>query len=99
MSDLHSVSNLTRDNVLLIHIFLFTSFNVKLEYSVLSLILLFMSWLLQLFMYSASRHESVLAEWRYSSKHSWPWHYMEVSGKLHALGALSKEKELAVPIG
>jgi hypothetical protein len=31
----------------------------------------------------APRHEEALGEWRYRSRHSWPLHYMGVSGQLH----------------
>jgi hypothetical protein len=36
----------------------------------------------------APRQEDVLGEWRYSSTHSWPRHYMEVSGQVHGPAAL-----------
>jgi hypothetical protein len=45
----------------------------------------------------APRHESVLGEWRYSSTHSRPSHYKEVSGQLHAPAALPPGKEPLVP--
>jgi hypothetical protein len=35
----------------------------------------------------------------YRSTFSWPRHYLEVSGQLHALAALPPEKEPQVPIG
>jgi hypothetical protein len=35
----------------------------------------------------------------YRSIFSRPWHYLEVSGQLHALAALSPGKETPVPIG
>jgi hypothetical protein len=37
----------------------------------------------------APRHECVLWEWRYSSTHSWPRYYMEMSGQLHPQGKRS----------
>jgi len=39
-----------------------------------------------------------MREWRYSSLHSELWHYMEVSGQIHALAALPVGKEPPVPI-
>jgi hypothetical protein len=47
----------------------------------------------------APRHEGVLGEWRYSSTHYLPRHYLEVSGQFHAPAALPPGKELVVPIG
>jgi hypothetical protein len=32
-------------------------------------------------------------------QHSWRWHYVEVSGQLHALATLPPGKEPLVPIG
>jgi hypothetical protein len=52
-----------------------------------------------LFFNRAPRHKGVVGEWRYSSTHSWPRNYMEVSGQLHAPTTLPPEKELLVPIG
>jgi hypothetical protein len=41
----------------------------------------------------APRRLGVLGEWIYSSTHSWPRHYMEVSGQLHAPAVLPPWKE------
>jgi len=46
----------------------------------------------------ASRHEGVLGECRYSSAHSSPWHYMEVSCQLHSPSTLPPGKESLVHI-
>jgi hypothetical protein len=37
-------------------------------------------------------------EWMYSSTFFWPWHYLEVSGQLHAPIALPPGKELWYPL-
>jgi hypothetical protein len=37
-------------------------------------------------------------EWMYRSTFSWPRHYLEVSGQLHATAALPPGKEPLVPI-
>jgi hypothetical protein len=47
----------------------------------------------------APRYEGVLGEWRYSSTHSWPRHYMEVGGQLHSPAALFLGKDPLEPIG
>jgi hypothetical protein len=41
----------------------------------------------------------VMGEWRYSSTHSWPRNWMEVSGQLHGPACLCPGKEPLVPIG
>jgi hypothetical protein len=46
-----------------------------------------------------SRHEGVLGEWKHSSTHSWPRHWMEVNGQLRAPAALPTGREPLVPIG
>jgi hypothetical protein len=38
-------------------------------------------------------------EWMYRSTFSWPRHWLEVSGQLHAQAALPPGKEPSVPIG
>jgi hypothetical protein len=47
----------------------------------------------------APRHEGVLREWRYSSTHFLPRHYMEVSGQFYAPAALPPGEETLVPTG
>jgi hypothetical protein len=46
----------------------------------------------------APHHEGVREEWKYSSTHSWPRHYMEVGGQLHTSVSLSPGKERLVLI-
>jgi hypothetical protein len=46
----------------------------------------------------ALRHEGVLRERKKSSTHSWPLHWMEVSGHLHSPAALPKGKSPYYPL-
>jgi hypothetical protein len=46
----------------------------------------------------APRYEGVLGEWKYSSTHFWPRHWMGVSGQIHASAALSPGEKSLVPI-
>jgi hypothetical protein len=39
-----------------------------------------------------------MREWMYRSTFSWPLHYLEVSGQLHASAALPPWKEPPLPI-
>jgi hypothetical protein len=39
-----------------------------------------------------------MGEWKYNSKHSKLWHWMEVSGQLHALAAFTLGEESIVPL-
>jgi hypothetical protein len=39
-----------------------------------------------------------IVEWMYSSTHSWPRHWMEVSGYLHAPAALSPRRKARYPM-
>jgi len=41
---------------------------------------------------TARRHVGTVDEYRYISTRSWPWHYMEVSGQLHAPATLPLRK-------
>jgi hypothetical protein len=48
---------------------------------------------------SAPRHEDVLWEWRHSSTHSKPRHYMDVRSQLHGPAALLSGKQPSISIG